>query len=118
MAISIQTRWTDGLIDWVRSLRTCGQNVANLTTAAKPTRPSRLAQGSDLGFLWVGPPGFEPGTYGLKVRSSAIELEARANDHRSHHTTVPNAQAGRRNGQCGRSGAQRRAFRQCSPTRC
>jgi Phage integrase family len=24
----------------------------------------------------VGPPGLEPGTYGLKVRSSAIELEA------------------------------------------
>ena len=26
----------------------------------------------------VGRPGFEPGTYGLKVHSSAIELAARA----------------------------------------
>jgi hypothetical protein len=26
--------------------------------------------------VFVGPVGFEPTTYGLKVRSSAIELEA------------------------------------------
>lgn len=32
----------------------------------------------DLGKCLVGPVGFEPTTYGLKVRSSAIELEARA----------------------------------------
>ena len=42
------------------------------------------AQSADLGLCGVGPPGFEPGTYGLKVRSSAIELEARANDHSPH----------------------------------
>jgi hypothetical protein len=33
--------------------------------------------GMALTCKFVGPVGFEPTTYGLKVRSSAIELEAR-----------------------------------------
>jgi hypothetical protein len=35
----------------------------------------------DLALAWtyvVRPPGFEPGTCGLRVRCSAVELEARA----------------------------------------
>lgn len=32
----------------------------------------------------VGPAGLEPATYGLKVRSSTIELEARTSVERKH----------------------------------
>ena len=45
-------------------------------------------------FWWVvTPPGFEPGTCGLKVRCSAVELESRARNWRGDYPTAhtPNA---------------------------
>jgi hypothetical protein len=47
------------------------------------TRNNTQAGGPEVGApevggpVWVRPPGFEPGTCGLRVRCSAIELEAR-----------------------------------------
>ena len=59
---------------------------------------------------WVGPVGLEPTTYGLKVRSSAIELEARSASDRgprmpareptSPGTTPAAARPGRRQPVC------------------
>ena len=38
----------------------------------------------------VRPLGFEPRTCGLRVRCSAIELEARRSEHTAHNTTAKN----------------------------
>lgn len=56
---------------WRSSSRAARANIAT------PDRPRRGPVGP-LGGQMVGPAGLEPATYGLKVRSSAIELEAHA----------------------------------------
>ena len=59
----------------------------------------------------VGPPGLEPGTYGLKVRSSAIELEAQLAARTCQRTgRPPLVQASRTGGGRSTLKEERRAY--------
>jgi hypothetical protein len=55
-------------------------------------RAPNLSRGADFlilcGFRVVTPPGFEPGTNGLKVHCSAVELEGRAESGRSKARSI------------------------------
>ena len=63
----------------------CASEPAKNPAIDLETRPARNDVNHSyppylLGFEAVGPAGLEPATYGLKVRSSTIELEARGSE--------------------------------------
>jgi hypothetical protein len=67
----------------IRRSSSAGEPAKNpaidLETDRLGTTPTTAYPPYLLGFEVVGPAGLEPATYGLKVRSSTIELEARRN---------------------------------------
>ena len=74
-------------------LKPASRRLAQLVTPIGPDEPTRVPMsaihptGKPLGLRdqahVVRPPGFEPGTCGLRVHCSAIELEARSYCRRS-----------------------------------
>jgi len=68
-------------------------------TSVSDVNPGREGFPSGLESEKVGRPGLEPGTYGLKVRSSAIEL-ATPTGGLNHHEHSSNQPARNPNGQC------------------